>query len=403
MKKFEIPSHYRSPLIGAIKERRKLNDPRKKDFAPTLLHFPDLTVVLPRHFGFCYGVENAIEVSYKAIAENPGKRLFLLSEMIHNPAVNEDLQRRGIEFIMSTDGHQLIDWSEIHADDVVITPAFGTTIEIAEMLKKKGVATATYDTTCPFVEKVWKRSAEIGNEGYTVVIHGKYKHEETRATFSHSQANAPSIMIRDQQEGELLAAYICGQKDPQLFYTDFQGKFSEGFNPIINLQRIGVVNQTTMLATETQAIADFLKGVITNHFKDPTRFIDTRDTLCYATNDNQTATIAARDCGANLALVVGGYNSSNTSQIAEILSETMPVFFICDEGEILSDLVIQHFDYPGQRLLQTANWLPQGPVKLVITSGASCPDVVLQKVLEKVASFKNIGIAELETTANRHI
>jgi 4-hydroxy-3-methylbut-2-en-1-yl diphosphate reductase len=128
MKKFEIPSYYRSPLIGAIKERRKMQDPRKKDFAPTLLQLPELTVVLPRHFGFCYGVENAIEVSYRAIAENPGKRLFLLSEMIHNPAVNEDLQRLGIEFIMSTDGQQLIDWSEIHADDVVITPAFGTTI-----------------------------------------------------------------------------------------------------------------------------------------------------------------------------------------------------------------------------------------------------------------------------------
>jgi 4-hydroxy-3-methylbut-2-en-1-yl diphosphate reductase len=301
---------------------------------------------------------------------------------------------------MGTDGQQLIDWSEIHAADVVITPAFGTTIEIAEMLDKKGVALATYNTTCPFVEKVWKRSAEIGKEGYTVVIHGKYKHEETRATFSHSQAHAPSIMIRDQQESELLAEYICGLKDPQHFFTDFKGKFSAGFDPTKHLQCIGVVNQTTMLATETQAIADYLKGVITKHFKDPARFIDTRDTLCYATNDNQTATIAARDSGANLALVVGGYNSSNTSQIAEILSEAMPVFFICDEGELLSDLVIQHFDYPGQRLLQTANWLPQGPVKLVLTSGASCPDVVLQKVLEKVAAFKNIAIAELEANAN---
>jgi 4-hydroxy-3-methylbut-2-enyl diphosphate reductase len=151
MKKFDIPTYYRSPLIGAIKESRKLQDPRKRDFNPTLLQVGDVTFVLPRHFGFCYGVENAIEVSYKAITENPGKPLYLLSEMIHNPAVNDDLQRLGIRFILNTEGEQLIPWETIQAGDVVITPAFGTTVEIAKMLQDKGVETATYNTTCPFV------------------------------------------------------------------------------------------------------------------------------------------------------------------------------------------------------------------------------------------------------------
>jgi len=400
MKKFDIPTYYRSPLIGAIKDRRKAQDPRKKDFNPVELKVGDLTFLLPRHFGFCYGVENAIEVSYRAIAENPGKNLYLLSEMIHNPAVNEDLQQQGIKFIMSTEGKQFIPWETIKQGDVVITPAFGTTVEIAQMLEAKGIEMTTYNTTCPFVEKVWKRSAEIGKSGYSIIIHGKYKHEETRATFSHSQINAPSLIIRDMKEAEVLANYIKGHKPIENFSVDFKGKFSEDFDPAVHLQRIGVVNQTTMLATETQAIADYLKGVVTNHYKDETRFIDTRDTLCYATNDNQTATLATLEKGADLALVIGGYNSSNTSQIVTILAEGMPAYFISDAAEIVSDVLIQHYNYDQQKLLQTQQWLPKGPVRVVITSGASCPDVVLEGVVRKVLALRGIAEEELELAAN---
>ncbi len=377
-----------------------MQDPRKKDFAPLALTAGEVTFVLPRHFGFCYGVENAIEVSYRAIAENPGKRLFLLSEMIHNPAVNEDLQRMGIQFILSTDGQQLIPWDTILPGDVVITPAFGTTVEIAQMLSQKGVDLETYDTTCPFVEKVWKRSAEIGQSGYTIVIHGKHKHEETRATFSHSQANAPSIIIRDLEEAQRLAGFIRGEYPAAGFAQAFHGKFSDNFDPTRDLQRIGVVNQTTMLATETQAIADYLKTIITAHFSDESRFIDTRDTLCYATNDNQTATLAARDFGADLALVVGGYNSSNTSQIATILEEAMPTYFIADESEMLSASEIRHCRYGQKDLLHTADWLPQGPLRVVVTSGASCPDVVLEAVMRKVLALKGVPEEVLEEAAN---
>ncbi|MFM1999614.1 MAG: hypothetical protein RL204_1561 [Bacteroidota bacterium] len=387
MKKFEIPEKYRSSVIGKVKEWRKLGDPRKQDFTPTVLDFGPVRFILPRHFGFCYGVENAIEISYKAIEENPGKRIFLLSQMIHNPAVNDDLVSRGIEFIMDTEGNQFVEWDAITSEDVVIIPAFGTTVEIENLLKLKGVETKKYNTTCPFVEKVWKRSAEIGTKGYSIVIHGKYKHEETRATFSHSFQNAPSIIVRDMKEAEKLAAYVKGEKDFADFYSEFEGKYSEGFDPERDLQRIGVVNQTTMLATETQEIADYFKRVLAEKYS-AENFADTRDTLCYATNDNQEATSWVLKEKSDLALVIGGYNSSNTSQLVTILSEKMPVYFIKDADELVSVNEINHFEYSGHIHKNSKNWLSTNePVTIVLTSGASCPDPIVEAVLRKVLSF----------------
>ena len=204
MKKFDVPDFYRSNLIGAIKNQRKELDPKKKDFSPTIVDFGPVQIHLARHFGFCYGVENAIEISYKAIEENPDKNIYLLSQMIHNPIVNEDLLSRGLKFIMDTQGNQLIDWDVIKSDDVVITPAFGTTIEIQKLLEKKNIKLETYDTTCPFVTRVWKKAERIGNDNYSIIIHGKYNHEETKATFSHSYQNAPSLIIKDLHEAKLL-------------------------------------------------------------------------------------------------------------------------------------------------------------------------------------------------------
>ncbi len=390
MKKFDIPEHYRSGIIAEVKNRRKSRDPRKQDFSPSVLDFGSITFLLPRHFGFCYGVENAIEISYKAIKENPGKRIFLLSQMIHNPAVNEDLQSHGIQFIMDTEGHQFIAWDELTSEDIVIIPAFGTTIEIEQLLKEKKVEIEKYNTTCPFVEKVWKRSSEIGKKGYTIIIHGKHHHEETRATFSHSYQDAPSVVIRNMKEAELLAKFMRKELPTTDFYELFDKKYSEGFDPEKDLDRVGVVNQTTMLATETQGIADYFKSVMTDlygvNYKD--HFADTRDTLCYATNDNQQATLSVLNENADLALVVGGYNSSNTSQIVTILSEKMPVFFISDADEITSKDEINHFNYAGQERINTKNWFPEKEnVRVVLTSGASCPDTILEAVMEKVLSF----------------
>lgn len=387
MKKFVIPEKYRSSIIGSVKEWRKSKDPRKQDFSPTYLDLGPLEVVLPRHFGFCYGVENAIEISYKAIEENPGKRIFLLSQMIHNPAVNDDLESRGIRFIMDTEGHQFIGWDDINSDDIVIIPAFGTTLEIEQILKDKGVETKRYNTTCPFVEKVWKRSSEIGGKGYTNIIHGKHKHEETRATFSHSAAHSASVIVRDIKEAERLAEYMKGNKGREEFEKEFAGKYSAGFDPSKDLKKVGVVNQTTMLATETQEIADYFKKLVVSLYGDDA-FADTRDTLCYATNDNQDATLGALNSDADLALVIGGYNSSNTSQLVTILSEKMPVYFIKDAEEIVSENSIFHFVYADQKRIEATDWLPKkDKVKIVITSGASCPDPVVEAVVRKVQGF----------------
>lgn len=387
MKKFDVPVTYRSGIISRVKEVRKLRDPRKQDFSPTTLEFDNLTLVLPRHFGFCYGVENAIERSFKAIKENPDKRIFLLSEMIHNPAINEDLLASGLRFIFDTSGQQLIEWNEITKEDIVIIPAFGTTLEISAKLNEIGAITEAYNTTCPFVEKVWKRSAEIGRDGFSVVIHGKYKHEETRATFSHSNSNSPSVIVRDMREAELLAEYIRGHRSAADFATDFAGKYSNGFDVTKDLKKLGVVNQTTMLATETEEITQFLRAVMKElHGEDwSTYFADTRDTLCYATNDNQQSTMAAAELGASMALVVGGYNSSNTSQIADILAQSMPTYFIRDADEIMDENSIRHFDYPAQQLRTTHGWLESaGRRKVIVTSGASCPDSILDAVIQRL-------------------
>lgn len=391
MKKFDIPNIYRSSFITRIKNARKDLDPRKKDFTPTLLEFGPVRFYLARHFGFCYGVENAIEIAYKTIEENPDKKIYLLSEMIHNPGVNIDLQKLGVRFLMDTSGKQLIDWNKLSKDDIVIIPAFGTTIEIEQQLNEIGINPYRYNTTCPFVEKVWNRSEQLGKDNFTVIIHGKSYHEETRATFSHSKTKAASVIVRDIGETKLLASFILNAKPEDEFYKTFSGRFSEGFNFKNDLQKIGVVNQTTMLATETQAIADLLKETMiekygTENIKN--HFADTRDTLCYATNDNQEATYGLLKENADFAIVVGGYNSSNTSHIVELCEEKLPTYFISSEEKVLNNKVIRHFNIHQQKELETKDYLPlKEVIDIILTSGASCPDAVVEAVLRKVHSF----------------
>jgi len=368
-----------------------LKDLRKQDFSPTLLDFGPVQFFIARHFGFCYGVENAIEISYRAIEENPDKRVYLLSQMIHNQEVNNDLQSRGIKFIMDTDGHQFIPWSELTPADVVIIPAFGTTVEIEHLLLDKGLEVQKYNTTCPFVEKVWNRSEKLSLENYTIIIHGKPKHEETRATFSHSAQRGASLVLRDMADAASLGDFILANKSSDEFLAEFTGKYTENFNPETDLQRIGVVNQTTMLATETQAIADYLKGIMIKKFGADNiayHFADTRDTLCYATNDNQDATYELLKTNADLALVVGGYNSSNTSHIVELCERKFPTYFINSDEEIRSRNKIHHFNFHEKKRMITENFIPEkNPVKIVLTSGASCPDTLVDRVLLKVLGF----------------
>lgn len=399
MKKFEIPSFYRSDIIGPIKEARRKADPRKQDFTPTLLDFGPIRFLVARHFGFCYGVENAIEISYRAIAENPDRRIFLLSQMIHNPDVNEDLQGHGIRFIMDTGGNQLIPWSELSAEDIVIIPAFGTTLETEAILRRIGVEPTRYNTTCPFVEKVWKRSAKLGEDSFSVVIHGKHRHEETRATFSHSNSNAPSLVIKDMEEAVILGDIIMGNLPDEVFEQRFRSRASEGFDPKAHLSRIGVVNQTTMLASETQAIADHLRQVMVQKFGEDAyrdHFADTRDTLCYATNDNQGATLGLLGSDADLAIVVGGYNSSNTSHLVELCEEKFPTFFISSDREIAEDGSIRHFNLHTERMETAATFLPdKDVVTIALTSGASCPDAIVDRVMQRILSLRK-GVRPME-------
>lgn len=395
MKKFDIPIYYRSPVISVVKEARKITDPRKKDYTPSVLDFGPVKFLIARHFGFCYGVENAIEIAYKSLEENGKKRVFLLSEMIHNPNVNEDLRSRGIKFLREHDGKQIIAWDELKSDDVVIVPAFGTTVEIQQLLKKRGIDPYLYDTTCPFVEKVWNRAEALGKKDYTIVVHGKYDHEETIATFSHSRQNSPTVIVRNIEETQTLCDIITGKLPKEQFYGLFEGKYSEGFDVSRDLERLGVVNQTTMLATETQSIADLIRAEMEKKYGSENikeHYADTSDTLCYATYDNQQATVGLLESNTDFAIVVGGYNSSNTSHIVELCEEKLPVYFISGAEKILSGNSISHFDIHTHTEKTTASWLikkESGPTEIILTSGASCPDAILDEVLQKIVSFFN--------------
>jgi 4-hydroxy-3-methylbut-2-enyl diphosphate reductase len=394
LKRFDIPAQYKSGIIGEIKEKRRLADRMKKDFSPSVLEFDKVDFVLARHFGFCFGVENAVEKVYTVLDQYPEKNIYLLSQMIHNPNVNADLQERGIKFIMDTNGTQLITWDTITSDDIVLIPAFGTTLEIEAILKSKNITGKAFDTTCPFVEKVWNRSEKLGEDDYTIIVHGKASHEETRATFSHSSANGKTIIVKNMDEAKLLAKFIDKQLPEKDFYTFFEGKYSEGFNPFEDLQKVGVVNQTTMLAAETHAISQYFKDKMTEiHGEENIKnhFADTRDTLCYATNDNQSATLELMKEEGDFAVIVGGYNSSNTMHLVELLEQKFDSFFVQNATRIESKTCINHFDI-HENVEKTTDFISKfedKKLRVIITCGASCPDSVLNEVIEKIVTLTN--------------
>ncbi|PAP81320.1 4-hydroxy-3-methylbut-2-enyl diphosphate reductase [Rubrivirga sp. SAORIC476] len=394
-RQFDVPAFYRSPIVTRVKAARTAADPRKKDLSPSVLDFGPLRVKLARHFGFCFGVENAIEIAYRALAENPDMaaagRIFLLSEMIHNPHVNEDLLARGIRFLRTTSGEPLLPLDTLTPGDLVIVPAFGAPTEVLDDLSSRGVDVQAYDTTCPFVVRVWKKGASIGAKGYTVIVHGKRTHEETRATFSRAAASAPVVVVRDEAETETLAAVIEGREDAAFFWDHFTGKTSEGFDPARDLARLGVVNQTTMLASETAAIAERIRQAVVTRDGDDANIADTSDTLCYATKENQDATEALIASGADVAIVVGGYNSSNTSHLVELCEDAgLPTYFVSDADQLVSPGLIRHFDWRTKTPRETADWLPEvdgRPLDVILTAGASCPDALLDAVIQTLLSW----------------
>ncbi len=393
MKQFSIPTKYKSPLITSIKKKRRELDKQKKDFTSTILDFGPLVIILARHFGFCYGVENAIEIAFKTVDENPGKRIFLLSEMIHNPFVNNDLLDMGVKFLMDTKGNNIIPFEELNKEDIVMIPAFGTTLEIEKKLTAIGIQIEKYNTTCPFVEKVWNRAEQIAAKGFSIVVHGKPSHEETRATFSHSDKHTPTLVINNMSEAKVLGQFILGEKPEQEFYDFFKGRFSDGFDMNKHLSKFGVVNQTTMLASDTQEIVDFLRQIMINKFPQEKeniseRFADTRDTLCYATNDNQTAVKSMLENDADLSIVIGGRNSSNSSHLVELSENILSTYFIESDSDIISIESIKSYNWKTREEYIKHQFLPsKNPVRILLTSGASCPDAIVESVIEKLLAF----------------
>lgn len=390
MKQFNVPEHYRSSFISEIKKIRKAADPRKKDLRPTMARFGSFSLVIPRYFGFCYGVENAIEIAHRTLREYPDRRIFMVSEMIHNPVVNADLQERGLRFLHDTAGNPLIPLDTLEPQDIVMIPAFGTTRELENILARKGIDTRSYDTTCPFVERVWKAGAKLGSSSHTILIHGKASHEETRATFSHSSSEGPALIIENIAEARLLLPYIHNPQDSSHFFEHFQGRTSPGFDPTLHLSRIGVINQTTMLATETQAIADLIRQAFITRYGEEyrTHFADTRDTLCYATLENQQAIEQALLQPAQAAFIIGGYNSSNTAHLVELCEQRMPTFFISHASCLPPEGSITHYDIHTHRLI-TSPWPLHAaePPLFLLGSGASCPDASLDEVIAALSAI----------------
>ena len=399
-----VPNHYGGSLIQKIKDFRLVEG--KRSLNPTLLRIGRLEVLIPRYFGFCFGVERAIHMAFSVLDNDPGKPIHLVSQIIHNPVINDDLQERGIKFIYNEKGEREIEEDQIKADDVVLIPAFGSTLQVEQSLQNGGIDTSSeeyrqnYDTTCPFVSRVWDRVEQLGGEGYTVVIHGKFRHEETQAMFSHGERHARLLVVLDKEEAGKVCDYIGGDLSLEEFSTSFEDKWTARFDPRRDLERIAVVNQTTMLADETREIAAILRQAMKKRYGEEKldyHFADTGDTLCYATNQNQNATRTLLESQADLAVIVGGYNSSNTSHLVEICAKVMPSYFIENSEEMLSSRQIRHFHVSARELVVTDDWLPPSlPVRVAVTSGASCPDILLNQVIETIAGFYGYGPAEIE-------
>ena len=407
---------YQSALCTAIKAVRRTKE--KKSGVPAVLDFGPVRYVIPSHFGFCLGVQNAIERAYEAVATNPGKRVFMLSELIHNPFVNEDLLARGLRYLQTdkglplrADGTPASDaddpdalWNQLTGEDIVIIPAFGATNEDKARLIRRGIAIRENDATCMLVEKVWKAARRYASEGFTVLIHGKSEHEETKATFSNSAAHGPALMIRNMDHAEALAKVIEaeGTEKKRLFEASFEGLCSDGFDAERDLEKIAVVNQTTLLRNETLRIIDYLREVIGSKYGEDQ--IEAHlwskgkgDTLCYATQVNQDALHKAVEESIDAALVVGGRNSSNTYQLYRVCKERFgeDAHYIQSESNILSKDEIRHYHFPvhGEKIVQSESEVrpflkeSDSALTILLTGGASCPDGIIQQVINKINSF----------------
>ena len=349
----------------------------------------DITFYLAQSFGFCYGVDRAVDLAYATREKYPEKRLFLTTEIIHNPRVNQNLLDMGYQFLWGPYKGDL-SIEDVTAEDVVVIPAFGT--DMAMMRKVLQTGCQVIDTTCGSVLNVWRRVESYVKDRFTVIIHGKHYHEETQATSSRVMEfpHGKYLVILNMAEADIVAEYIQHGGDRQGFLQKFSRAVSPGFDPDRDLARIGLANQTTMLGSESLQIAEYLKQAVLDRYgKDSlTQHFRNFDTICSATDDRQNAMMDLKDKGLDLMIVVGGYNSSNTNQLCYISSQFTKAYHIEGKGEILSAGQIRHKPYGQWETVITEGWFPEGPVKIGITSGASTPNKVVGDVVEKILSFR---------------
>jgi len=380
----KVLSHYRSELV----ERTRANG--------GVLVGGDLTIKLAKEFGFCYGVERAIDLAYAAkkyfTDVSPETPIYLLGEIIHNPDVNDQIRNMGIQILSPRPTEDEL--ARLKAGDAVIIPAFGT--EVATRKKLEEIGCILVDTTCGDVMSVWKRVRQYSKEDVTSIIHGKAKHEETKATTSQARAygNGHYLVVYNLAETDYVCNYILKGGSKEEFLEKFKGAFSQGFDPDVHLQAVGVANQTTMLRGETEEVQRRFRAVMVQRYGEANvgqhfRFFDT---ICGATQERQDALEKLLVEPMSLLLVVGGYNSSNTSHLAEMGEAKLPTYFIKNSAKMVTDSLIIHYDQHRRQEIETQAWLPQGKITVGITAGASCPNNLIEDTIRRLFELRGIPL-----------
>ena len=380
----QVVEHYRSELVERIRA------------TGGMVSAGGLTIKLAQEFGFCYGVERAIDLAYAARKAFPEPRkIYLLGEIIHNPEVNDQIRNLGI--ITLSPRPTPDDLARLNANDVVIIPAFGTEVSTRRQLEAMGCVTV--DTTCGDVMTVWKRVRQYSKEAVTSIIHGKAKHEETKATTSQATAYGSGhyLVVFNLEETDLVCRYILTGGDKDEFLERFKGAYSSGFDPDQHLRAVGVANQTTMLRGETEEVQHRLRSAMTERFgevelPDHFRYFDT---ICGATQDRQDALEKLLRNQLELLIVIGGYNSSNTSHLAEMGAAKLPTYFIKNAAKMVSDQLIVHFDLHLRQEVESSAWFPPGDITVGITAGASCPNNLIEDTIRRLFELRNISVQTL--------
>ena len=375
----QVESHYRSEIVEKLRA------------SGGTISLDGVTVRLAKQFGFCYGVERAIDLAYAAAKVFEGRRLFILGEIIHNPEVNEQIVSLGIKNVLGADKEAEV--SDLVAEDVVIVPAFGTDVKTLARIKEKGCQIV--DTTCGDVMSVWKRVRQNANDDVTSIIHGKASHEETKATASRAVQNGKGhyLVVLTLEDTDYVCNYIQRGGDKVDFMERFHGAHSEGFDPDLHLRRVGVANQTTMMRGETEEVQRRVEAAVkerdgAERARESFRFFDT---ICGATQERQDALRDMLAAPMDLLLVIGGYNSSNTSHLAEMGEAKLPTYFIRNASRMESRARIVHYDSHAKREVASVGWLPEKPLTIGITAGASCPNNLIEEAIIRVFELHGVG------------